>query len=110
MLLGDMIRSFSSEAEANATLFACDDLILIARATKVGERFEENVAEYASGAVRRFANLAVSEDWLGLMNVIERAVDPAIGCLTYMLNWSLARDESPPKVEHVGCTCSSDGH
>ena len=110
MLLGDMIRSFSNEAEANATLLACDDLVLIARAAKVSERHEENVAEYASGAVRRFANLALSEDWLGLMNVIERAEDPAIGCLTFMLNWSLARDESPPKVEHVGCTCGSDGH
>ena len=110
MLLGDMIRSFSSEAEANATLFACDDLILIARVTKVGERFEESVAEYASGAVRRFANLAISEDWLGLMNVIERAEDPAVGCITYMLNWSLARDEAPPKSEHIGCTCGSDGH
>ena len=49
---------------------------------------------YASGAVRRFANLAGSEDWLGLMNVVERADDPGTGCLVYMVNWSLKKDEA----------------
>lgn len=110
MLLGDMIRSFSNDAEANAALLACDDLLLVARVVKVGERHEESVAEYASGAVRRFANLAISEDWLALMNVIERADDPAISCLTHMINWSLARDEAPQNAAHVGCTCGGDGH
>ena len=65
--------------------------------------------EYAAGAVRRFANLAVSEDWLGLMNVIERAGDPGIDCLTYMVKWSLKQDEAPPTPAHEGCTCGGNG-
>ena len=56
-------------------LVPCDPLdegVLFARVGESATRFEETVGEYASGAVRRFANLADSEDWLGLMNVVDR--------------------------------------
>lgn len=90
-------------------LIACNDIVLFARVGEVAGRYEETVCEYAAGAVRRFANLAVSEDWLGLMNVIERADDPGIDCLTYMVKWSLKQDEAPPAPAHVGCTCGGNG-
>ncbi|MBS0529296.1 MAG: hypothetical protein JSS22_07895, partial [Proteobacteria bacterium] len=54
---------------------------------------------------RRFANLADSEDWLGLMNLIERTDDPGIGCLVYMVEWSLKQDDAPAAPSHAGCTC-----
>ena len=73
MQLGEIIRGFSEEAPANEALLACNDIVLFAQVGEAAGRFEETVGEYAAGAVRRFANLAVSEDWLGLMNVIERA-------------------------------------
>ena len=109
MQLGEIIRSFSEEASASEALLACNDIVLFAQVGKAAERFEETVGEYASGAVRRFANLAVSEDWLGLMNVIERANDPGIDCLTYMVNWSLKQDDAPVAPAHEGCTCGGSG-
>jgi len=71
----------------------------------MADRFEETVGEYAAGAVRRFANLASSEDRLALMNVIERARDPAFDCLVHMLHGSLKRDEAGHAPAHGGCTC-----
>lgn len=109
MQLGEIIRSFSEEASANEALLACSDIVLFARVGAAAGRYDETVGEYAAGAVRRFANLAVSEDWLGLMNVIERASDPGTDCLSYMVKWSLKRDEAPPAPAHRGCTCGEGG-
>ena len=109
MQLGRIISSLSEEAPASEALLACNDIVLFARVGEAAQRYEETVGEYAAGAVRRFANLAVSEDWLGLMNVLERADDPGIGCLTYMVDWSLKKDESPAVPSHEGCTCGGEG-
>jgi len=81
----------------------------VARVGEAARQFEETLGEYASGAVRRFANLADSEDWLGLMNVVERTDDPGTGCLVYMVNWSLKKDETPETPAHAGCTCGGGG-
>jgi hypothetical protein len=113
MQLGEVIRGFDDEAHAAEALVACGDIALLARVDAMTNRFDETVGEYASGAVRRFANLAGSEDWLGLMNVLERAADPGAGCLTYMVDWSLKRDESSSGADdgpaHAGCTCGGGG-
>ena len=109
MQLGEIIKDFSEEAPASEALLACNDIVLFARVGEAAGRYEETVGEYAAGAVRRFANLAISEDWLGLMNVVERADDPGIGCLTYMVNWSLTQDEMPAVPAHAGCTCGGNG-
>ena len=109
MQLGEIIRSFSEEAPANEALLACSDIVLLARVGVTASRYDETIGEYASGAVRRFANLAANEDWLGLMNVVERADDPGLGCLTYMVNWSLKQDEAPAAAAHAGCSCGGDG-
>ena len=42
--------------------------------------------------MRRFSNLASSEDWLALMTAIERSDDPARTTLERMLRWSLLQD------------------
>ena len=109
MQLGEIIGNFSEEARANEALLVCNDIVLFARVGEAAFRYEETVGEYAAGAVRRFANLAVSEDWLALTNVIERADDPGISCLTYMVNWSLKHDETPAVPTHAGCTCGGGG-
>lgn len=109
MQLGDIIRGFSEDATASEALLACNDIVLLARVGEAVARYEETVGEYASGAVRRFANLAGSEDWLGLMNVVERTDDPGTGCLVYMVNWSLRKDEALEPSAHAGCTCGGGG-
>ncbi len=108
MQLGEIIRDFSDDGKAGEALLACDDLGLLAAMAAMAGRHDETAGEYASGAVRRFANLAANEDWLGLMNVIERAEDPGIDCLTYMIRWSLKQDEAAPAA-HPGCTCGGGG-
>jgi hypothetical protein len=105
MQLGEIIRAFSEDACAQEALLACNDIVLLARVGETARRYDETVAEYAAGAVRRFANLAAGEDWLGLMNVVERADDPAISCLAHMVNWSLERDEASAVAGHPGCRC-----
>jgi len=115
MQLGEVIRGLDDEANAAEALIACGDVALLARVDAMTSRFGETVGEYASGAVRRFAGLAGSEDWLGLMNILERASDPGTGCLTYMVGWSLKQDEamaaSPDEGghSHEGCTCGGSG-
>jgi hypothetical protein len=109
MLLGEIIRDFSQEARATEALLSCNDITLLARVGEAAERYEETVGEYAAAAVRRFANLATSEDWLSLMNAIERADDPGIDCLTMMMKWSLKQDEAAPEPAHAGCTCGGGG-
>ena len=108
MQLGKIIRDFSDEARAGEVLIACGDLVLLARIGEVAGRFDETVGEYATGAVQRFANLASSEDWLALMNAIERADDPAFDSLSHMLNWSLKQDEAEPVSRRAPCSCGGD--
>lgn len=113
MQLGEIIRGFNDEARATEALIASGDIVLLARVNAMTSRFGESIGDYASGAVRRFANLASSEDWLGLMNVLERVSDPGTGCLTYMVGWSLKQDEASlaPHADHAhaGCTCGGSG-
>jgi hypothetical protein len=109
MQLGEIIRDFSDAARVDEALVACGDLALLARINGTADRFDETIGEYAAGAVRRSANLASSEDWLALMNVIERADDPGFNCLTHMLNWSLKRDQAEGAPVHAGSTCGGSG-
>ena len=94
MQLGEVIRGFDDEANAAEALVACGDVALLARVDAMTSRFGETVGEYASGAVRRFASLAGSEDWLGLMNILERASDPAAGRWTCELKGQGSTDEA----------------
>jgi hypothetical protein len=109
MQLGEIIRTFSEDVTANEALLALDDISLFAEVKHTAERFDETTGEYAAGSVRRFANLASSEDWLGLMNIIERATDPGTDCLSYMVKWSLKQDAQPAREPHAGCTCGGQG-
>ncbi len=109
MQLGEIIKAFSDDVAAHEALLALNDISLFARVQHAAGRFDETTGEYASGSVRRFANLASSEDWLSLMNIIERATDPGSDCLSYMVKWSLKQDATPAKAPHVGCTCGGEG-
>ena len=109
MQLGEIIKAFSEDVAANEALLALNDISLFAQVQHAAERFDETTGEYAAGSVRRFANLASSEDWLSLMNIIERARDPGTDCLGFMVKWSLKQDATPAKEPHPGCTCGGGG-
>jgi len=110
MQLGEIIRTFSHDVAANEALLALEDISLFAQVRHAADRFDETTGEYAAGSVRRFANLASSEDWLGLMTIIERAKDPGADCLSYMVRWSLKQDARPAGEPHAGCTCGGGGN
>ncbi|MCC7346410.1 MAG: hypothetical protein IT538_03335 [Variibacter sp.] len=106
MQLGQLIRQLSDETSAAAVLDATGDLLLVAHVTTTAQRFAETSGEYVSGAVRRFSNQADDEDWLALMNVIERSDEPGTGCLLHMVNWALRKDSAPPPdVASTKCGC-----
>jgi hypothetical protein len=105
MLLGHVLERLGDEAFAAETLVGMGDLPLMVEAGSTGDRFGESLPAYAVGATRRFAAFASDEDWLALMNALERARDPGAACLHHMLTWSLARDR-----EEGGraCGCGAD--
>lgn len=104
MLLGHVLERLGDEAFAAETLLGMNDLPLMVEVESVGDRFGESLPAYAVGATRRFATFASDEDWLALMNALERAPDPGAACLHHMLTWSLARD----RAEHSpACGCGA---
>ncbi|MCA0401591.1 MAG: hypothetical protein LCH38_12335 [Proteobacteria bacterium] len=111
MLLGTLLGKLQSEVASAALLEATGDLVLIARVREMGEVHDESLGEYASGAAARFSRLASDEDWLALMNRIERAEDPSSACLVFMLDWALKQDvaSAVPAPAHAGCTCGGGG-
>lgn len=112
MHLGTLIGRLESEQDAAVVLEALDDLVLYAETTEMAARFEETPAEYASGAVSRFAGAADDEQWVGLIGALERADDPARTALGRMLRWALKRDASELRGEAAGhcASCGSAGH
>jgi hypothetical protein len=87
-------------------LVALQDLPLMAEVDMAGRQFGESSGEYASGASRRFAELASDEDWLALMTALERADDVGGACLKHMLAWSLRHEVAESDGCASGqCTC-----
>jgi hypothetical protein len=109
MQLGNIIRELDDDTHASEVLAASGDIILMARVNDMAGHFEEEPAEYVTGAVRRFANLAGDEDWLSLMNTVERVADPGVACLVHMIGWSLKLDATPAPKPHASCSCGGSG-
>ena len=62
MLLGQVLERLGDEVFAAEMLVALQDLPLMAEVDMAGRQFGESIGEYASGASRRFAELASDED------------------------------------------------
>ncbi len=77
MNLGELMNRLEDEADAGAALEALQDLVLLAQVQAAGAEHDESPGEYVANASRRFAALASDEDWLGIMNAMERTNDPA---------------------------------
>jgi hypothetical protein len=106
MLLGDMLADLGDETVAAETLMALGDLTLMVALDAAAQRAGETTASYAVRAVRRFADQADDDAWLGLMGALGRADDPAAACLGRMLAWSLRHDGEPAEVAH-GRECAT---
>src|SRR5690348_15081547 len=93
MLLGQVLQRLGDETFAAETLVGLDDLPLMADLEATREQFGESAPDYAIGAVRRFSAYASDDDWLALMNALERTDDPGAACLRAILAWSLHHDK-----------------
>jgi hypothetical protein len=76
MQLGAVLNHLENEATAGAALQALGDIVLLARVEAMGAEHDEAPGVYVANGARRFAARASDEDWLGLMNAIERTTDP----------------------------------
>lgn len=108
MQLGAVLNHLENEATAGAALQALGDIVLLARVEAMGAEHDEAPGVYVANGARRFAARASDEDWLGLMNAIERTTDPGRAVLEKIVLWSLAKDEAPDSP-HEGCSCGGDG-
>ena len=117
MLLGDIINNLAQESGAEEALVSLGNITLLATVKSECAVQGETLAEYASGSVRRFSNLASDDDWLQLMGKLEGADNPSAMCLSSMLHWSVKRDRAEAKaaqaaqslMPHQGCTCGGGG-
>lgn len=109
MLLGSLLTKLESASYSGALLENLNDLVLVARMHAAGEMHGEAPNEYAAGAVARFSRMASDEDWLGIMNLLERSQAPAMDCLCHMIEWSLALDEKGETGSEASCSCGGQG-
>lgn len=108
MTLGSVIETLRNEQFTSDLLNATGDLALLARIEEAGRPHGETPALYAAHAVARFSHLAGDEDWLALMNSLERSDDPATACLRHMVNWAIKSDAATDQPQGQ-CSCGS-GH
>jgi hypothetical protein len=109
MQLGILLNHLEIDANAGAALEALGDIVLFARVEAMGAEYDEDPGVYVANGARRFAARASDEDWLGLMNVIERATDPGRAVLEKIVLWSLEKDSAPDGSAHKGCSCGGGG-
>lgn len=113
MQLGTMLARLEDEGTAGAALQALDDPALFARIEAMATTHHETPGEYVANASRRFASRAGDEDWLAIMNAIEKADDPGRAVLHKMLAWALEGDaKAALGQEGCGtgaCGCSAEG-
>jgi hypothetical protein len=76
MLLGDVIARFEDPAVVGETLFALDDLALMARIARLAAENNVSAGEFAMQSIGRFVNGASDEEWLTLIGQMSRAENP----------------------------------
>lgn len=120
MHLGQWLAALEDEGFAAQALEALGDVVLLAEVHDRRADHDETPGEYVANASRRFAATASDEDWLAVMNAIERDDDPARAALRQMVSWAVAADAAarvPPEAHHGhgGCgsgsgSCGCGGH
>jgi hypothetical protein len=81
MLLGELLSRFDDEAVAAETILRIGDLALIAAMQTNAEALGLTLGEYASLAVRHYADGASDEEWTTLIGQMGRTDDPGAVCL-----------------------------
>ena len=78
MLLGDVIARFEDPAVVGETLFALEDLALMAQIARLAAENNVSAGEFAMQSIGRFVNGASDEEWLTLIGQMSRAGQTAV--------------------------------
>lgn len=96
MNLGTLIDALEDEGYATDALDAIGDVVLLAKVHAMRVVHDETPGEYVANASRRFASRASDEDWLALMNTMERADIPGRAAIAHMVQWAVTADAAEP--------------
>lgn len=89
MLLGDLIARFDDPVIAAETLLSLQDLALSNRIREAAEQQGLSMGEFASTAVRMFADTASDEEWVTAIGQMARTMEPGLELLRRSLLWTL---------------------
>ncbi len=84
-MLGDIISRLDDPGAAEATLIEMGDLALLADVRAAAGLLQMSIGDFASLAVRRFAERADDDAWLHLVGVIGRSDAPGLDALSAIL-------------------------
>lgn len=87
LMLGDLIANLDHPDIIDSLLAALDS-DLLARVEARAAAVSMTTAEFASGAVREFVEVADDELWFQLLTVIRKADDPGLAAIRTILQWT----------------------
>lgn len=87
LMLGDLIANLDHPDIVDSLLAALDS-DLLARVETRAAAVSMTIAEFASGAVREFVEVADDELWFQLLTVIRKADDPGLAAIRTILEWT----------------------
>jgi hypothetical protein len=98
VLLGDIIARLTDETTATETILGLGDISLLTEMRLHAEDNRLALGDYASWAVRTYADNAPPDEWTTLIGALGRSDDPGGVCLRRALSYVLDR-ASPAVVD-----------
>jgi hypothetical protein len=92
MLFGELIARIGAGAGVSEVLETVGDIVLFTQIEQMAAHFDETAGEYIAGAAARYAAQAEGDEWLGLVQALQRDPEATTAGLQRILKWSLARD------------------
>lgn len=110
MHLGALLSRLEGENDVAAFLAGIGDVMLLQRVEATAAAFDETSTEYVTAAVRRYAGLASSDDWLAMMTTMEKAEDPGRAAIAVIIEWAVRADQAELAGGMSESACSCGGH
>lgn len=80
-MLGDLLANLTDETTALETILGAGDLALVTAVRDRAAAEGVDLADYICQTMRRYAAEASDEEWITLMGLLNRSLDPGATCL-----------------------------
>lgn len=80
-MLGDLLASLTDETTALETILGAGDLNMLVAMRAQAQADGVELGTYVAQTVQRYANEASDEEWITLMGLLNRSLDPGRICL-----------------------------